>query len=511
MPAYSSPLVLLLSFSFLCLLLGTLLLTGGDVSSLLSALHPSRSSSPRLPTSSLPSTATTSSSTPLPLQLLASYHTAWSAAAFRASNHSLVRSSDMSSSGSPESLSSTAAPSCYASFPAGRSPVHVLVSVDDPLLNAALSGDTGHQLLQWLAGAHTALSLGLSLLASPVFPGRSHWDAFTGLCSGERRLSQLLLERGGYQQHSATQKSVSQLAASVLDMQPVRAAVDSNQPLVLQLGEVQVSAVDEQTAWLNDSRLLGFVRRKYCTARLYRPVPLDLYAAQRAATLPDSALQTATVEVAGDSGSEQSPLYLPRAFMLAVHVECDQACEKVGGQGEYVQQLAANITAVMRAVAELYAAAEGGRLASLGGSVQLSSQAYIHSPSSLHVHVHLFADRSALDGDRDGNTASKAATLSLAQHFAAARPTSTAAAYTVHTHVRVPSTWAIQHYATADAFVGNMKGALVRGPAATWLPTTLHLPHVFVFGLEWPWAVLRKGLAAPRPMFRHSSDCKDVR
>ena len=443
MPLPSSPLVLLFAFSFICLLIGTWLLTGGDVTSALLALHPSHSSPAQTASSNLPSfvlassssasSPSPSSSAPLSLQLWWQYQSAWSGP-----------------SSSPPFNSS----SCYSSFPASSSVVFVLCNVDDPLADRHLSGDSGHQLLQWLAALHLSLTLSYSFLTSPIFPSRPHWDAFVGLGSGEKRVSQLQLELAAYQQQAVSQQTVERLVDSMPDMQAVKAAIAVHSPLVVTVGELQVTAVDAETVWLNDTRLLRLLQQKYCTARMYRPVPIDLYAAQRASR-PTSVVERAA--------AERPSLFLPAAFIVAVHVECDHSCVVAGEQDRYVQQLAVNTTAVLRAVTQMYAAAVNEQLSSVTGS--LHSAPPSPPPSSpLHLFVHLFADRSAIDGDDSSgaNEASAAATRSLASQLSTAQPlddTTPLPPHSIHMHIHVPSSWAMHHYITADAFVGNVKGS----------------------------------------------------
>ena len=448
----SSPLVLLFAFSFVCLLIGTLLLTGGDVTAVLFVLRSSHAS-----TAHLASSVPLSSSPlllPLPLQRLWDYQTAWPASATTTSTPSSLNSSAAAVVPSPSPSSSSSPSSCYSSFPLSPSRVYVSVNVDDPLANQFLSGDTGHQLLQWLAGVHLAHSLRYSFLTSPIFPSRPHWDAFVGCGSGEKRVSLLQLELGSYQQQHVSQKTVAQLAEALPAMAQVKAATSANSPLVLLLGELSVRAVAEDTVWLNDTRLLRLIQRKYCTARLYRPLPVDLFAVQRANTSGSSAEKTATT---------QPSLYLPAAFIVAVHVECDQACDEAGGQERYVQHLADNTTAVLQAVAQLYAAAASEQVGSLTGAVQSAhpSLPAVSPLSPLHLFVHLFADRSAIgDGKEAVNDASRAATLSLASQLTSALSTTSPLLppHSVHTHLLVPTTWAIQHYVTANALIGNLKG-----------------------------------------------------
>ena len=501
MPLPSSPLVLLFAFSSVCLLLGALLLTGGDVTSVLfsaAASSPRAASSTRHLAVSSPSSSSQSSSPLTSVSLLHAYQSSWSTLSLLPSSSFSANSTLLSTVPSSSSSSS----SCYASFPVSSSVVYVSSNVDDPSLNAALPSDSGHQLLQWLAGVHVALTLRLAFLNSNIFPSRPHWDAFVGLGSGEKRVALLQMELGGYQQQHVGQKTVAQLTDGLLEVQQVKQALNDNSPLVVELGETQVRAVEEDTAWLNDTRLLATVRRKYCTARLYRPVAVDLFAPHRAAH-PASVVETAAAAVAvtdtsasgsSDSSRGQQPLYLPAAFILAVHVEYDKACSESGSeQDSYVQQLAVNVTAVLRAIGQLYAAAASDQLSSLTGTVRSAAAASSASlppsavPSSLHVFIHLFADRSALEGTSDSNEASIEATLSLASQLRAAQqPTSSSSAqqsssqhqlphHSVYSHLRILSTWAMHHYATADAFVGNLKGSLHN--------TTQHTHAVIHYGL----------------------------
>ena len=416
----SSPLVLLLSFSSLCLLTGVLLLDGGAALSTLllrgpasvsaassasaalssQAEWPMRLSSLQAALPFAPSAARSSPHSPSPPSLLSDYQAAAAAVAAAGAAHASAAFS------APSAAAHCCAPLVADAERLEGVGAQLLLSVvDDPSLDPALSWDTGHALLQFLAGVHLALRLHLPLVVGAVFPGRPHWDAFVGLGECERRELALSMEFEAVHSVAVRHQSVAQLSAALPRLQQAH----SGAPLLLRLEGTAVTAREEDSAWLADDALSNAVAARYCAARAYRPVPVDLYAAER---------------ISGGGSA-----------VLAVHVECEAQCD--GGQ---VEALEALVRAVQRALAR-------------PGS----------SAPSPGLSVHLFADRSALRGDGTGDGLSDAAVRALAAALrGAGSAQSSAAALSVHEHTDVPSTWAMHHYITADLFIGNLQGSAPR-------------------------------------------------
>ena len=534
----TSPLLLLLlSFSSLCVFSGVLLLDGGwAVSSWLSsaAFSPSSSFTPASPPSSssahslslspralsVASSASHSSPSfssfesplhlshlpytrpssalhpPSPSALLADYHAAAAVAA--ASLGWIAAASSSSSSPSPSacspSLSFSSPPPSSAVAAAGGQPQHhLLPTPDDPSLNPSLSGHTGHALLQLLVGLSLSLSLRLSFVQPPsMFPSRPHWDTFTGLGAGERRETDLQLSFDQLQPVTVRERSRAQAE------EELRELLSSARPATLvRLETPRVQLTDGDTdGWLAAAPLLSAVAVKYCHARVYRPVAVDLYAQQRLSRSP--------------------PL------LIAVHVQCDDAATCSSG----VDSSASRVLHLQRL---------------------LTSKLGVDSGD---LSFHLFADQSALP------QASNAASEESARMLAAAV---TAAQLSVHLHLHTPSMWAMHHYITADVFIGDLHAshpslpqhsprprpspfecaahlpaslpsvcalairpsllaAVIRSPAVSFLPSTLHLPGVLPHSSLSPPSghnasdaavvnLLSTSLTQPRPLYRALTDC----
>ena len=450
----SSPLLLLFCFSFVCLMSGLLLL--GDGGFLLSVL--------RLPTAALLAPASASSVSPppdssfspaldqdgaprsfallpsgrssarLPMLLPQSLSPSASPLQALASFQAYARAANANLSSSASSASDCPG---SASFPPASAAHrrHFLMSFVD---EAAASGGSAQQLLQWLAGAVLCVSLQLSFVSSPVFPARADWDAFTGLLSGEWSEGRLHMETEALTQRGISPRGVGQALSELRAMQSLQPAA-AQQATVVHVRELQLPELD----WLNASSaaaeaVLSSVRRKYCLARAYRPVPVDLFAAHR--------LQPHA-----------------RSVVVAALIECDDRCAasaEVGGQAGFVRQTAEQILAVMQLVAaavadDARAAADGAAAASASASASASSSASLPP----HVFLHLFADQSAPDGSSNGGSESSveavAAQLLDAQ---AAQP----AAFSLHTHLGLPSMWAAHHLITADVAIGQLRGWTAR-------------------------------------------------
>ena len=422
-----SPLLLLLSFSSLCLLSGVLLLDGGQALSFFlsspsaSALSPwaaSSSAASSLPPPSsasshahllfsrspllLPSASVSPSSLMADYQTAASAVTAWPGAspAPSACYASLLALSPLASDGS--------------AFPAPTRH-HLLPVMDDPRLNSALSWDTGHALLQLLAALQLALSLRLSLVASAVFPQRPHWDAFLGVVAEERKEVELQMEFEHLRGFTVRQQSVAQEEEELR-----RLLQATTQPALFRLEETQLKGWEEGAGlqWLADRRLLNALRRKYCIARSYRPVPVDYYQSQR---------------LSQPSTAAHQPI------IVAVHVQwgCGERGEgsncAVEDRSRYVDALTAQIAGLVHLLTD--------------GSLL---------PYPAPVSVHLFADSSALAGEV-GDEGSRATEAELAERLQQRLASGTAG---VVRHHHSPAMWAMHHYITADLFLGDLRGSI---------------------------------------------------
>ena len=488
----TSSLLLLLSFSSLCLLTGVLLLDEGGAlstwggwahrtssfvsddssSAVLSLPSPLLLSSP--PASLHSSSFSLSSS---PLSLLTDYQT----------------TSSVAVKGSPSPLSTCDASLHFLS----SSPLppltshHLLAVMDHPQLNPSLSWDTGHALLQFFAALHLSLTCGLSLVGSTVFPFRPHWDAFIGVLAGERKEVELSMAFEGLRGFTLRQLTVDKAEEELR-----RLTGNGGSALLIRLEETQLRLTEEGPVWLNDSRLMEAVSRQYCIARNYRPVPVDLFAAQR--------------------------LQRPSPVIVAVHVECDRQHCSEEERRRYVGELTSQVTAVREGV------------------------------NSSHVSVHAFADQSALSQREESDDGSRMALAELSQRLWEEHR------LTVIPHPSYPAMWALHHYITADLFIGNIKGSLhpftpsplshlhslcppcqcihsppllccrvspslfaavVRSPSLTFLPSSLHLPHVLPLSslappsppsttsASLPQHSFSASLHNRRPAYRALSDC----
>ena len=440
----TSPLLLLLSFSSLCLLSGVLLLDGGwALSSWLSPASPFSATSPTPSPSSLlsPSTASaaaTSSSSASPegpLRLSPLPFTRPSPGLHPHSPSALLAGYQQSAAAAtPSSSLSTCAPSLsFSSFllssaPGSLRPHHLLPTSDDPSMNPALSWDTGHALLQLLVGLSLSLSLRLSLVLPPsIFPSRPHWDAFLGLSAGERREVELPME---FDQLSSLTLRERTWEQSMEELQPLLTD-GARQATLVRLEMPRVQVRDEDTeGWLAAPLLLSSVHAKYCHARIYRPIPIDLFAPQRLSSRP--------------------PL------LIAVHVECsvpfcsDSSQQRMG----YVEGMVGLLLGVRRLLTSALGV-DGGLLS-----------------------FHLFADQSGLPGASNSPSEDAAVQLTAALTTAISsssqlhsRPSDVG----VHLHLHTPSMWAMHHYITADLFIGNLHAS--HRTAYTLQHTPSHAPH----------------------------------